>query len=110
VHSSLQAGRRAVQAVGCRRRGLLSPWWPAPQVAARREQRVLLAEAQAAAPTVIAQREPEEILIGALHDVNATLQAIKAELSELSAGSVNPAVLPLVGDWLDRVARIADRG
>ena len=52
----------------------------ARQVAAKREQRVLLAEAQAAAQTVIVQREPEEILLDALHDTNATLQAIKAEL------------------------------
>jgi hypothetical protein len=74
-----------------------------PQVAAKREQRVLLAEAQAAAPTVIVQREPEEILLDALHDTNATLQAIKAELS---AGLVNPILLQLAGDWIDRVGRL----
>jgi hypothetical protein len=62
----------------------------------------LLAEAQAA-PTVVVQREPEEILLDALHDTNVTLQAIKAELH---AGLVNPVLLQLAGDWLDRVARI----
>jgi hypothetical protein len=36
----------------------------------KREQRVLLAEARAATPTVIMQ-EPEEILLTALHDTNA---------------------------------------
>jgi hypothetical protein len=79
----------------------------APQVAARREQRVLLAEAQTVAPTVV-MAEPEEVLLGAMHDANATLQAIKGQLSELraSAGAVNPALLVLIGDWLDRVARI----
>ena len=55
-------------------------------MAAEREQRVLLAEARAATPTVIMQ-EPEEILLTALHDTNATLQAIRAELH---AGLVNP--------------------
>jgi hypothetical protein len=39
-------------------------------VAAKGEQRVLLAEARAATPTVIMQ-EPEEILLTALHDTNA---------------------------------------
>jgi hypothetical protein len=52
--------------------------------------------------------EPEQILLSSLHDANATLQAIKAQLSDLSSstGAVNPAVLGLIGDWLDRVARI----
>ena len=57
----------------------MGPRRAARQVAAKREQRVLLAEAWAATPTVIMQ-EPEEILLTALHDTNATLQAIKAEL------------------------------
>jgi hypothetical protein len=52
--------------------------------------------------------EPEEVLLGAMHDANTTLQAVKAQLSELraSAGVMNPALLVLIGDWLDRVARI----
>ena len=75
----------------------------AKQVKAKREQRVLLAEAQAAAPATVVMREPEEILVDALHDTNATLQAIKAELS---AGLVNPILLQLAGDWIDRVGRL----
>jgi hypothetical protein len=78
-------------------------------VAAKREQRVLLAEAQTAVPaTVVVTLEPEEVLLGAMHDANATLQAVKGQLYELraSAGVVNPALLVLIGDWLDRVARI----
>ena len=80
----------------------------APQVAARREQRVVLAEAQAAVPASVVMAEPEEVLLGAMHDANATLQAIKTQLSELSAGAgtASPAMLALIGDWLDRVARI----
>jgi hypothetical protein len=52
---------------------------------------------------VVVQREPEEILLDALHDTNVTLQAIKAELR---GGSVNPVLLQVAGDWFDRVARI----
>jgi hypothetical protein len=79
----------------------------AKQVKAKREQRVLVAEARAAAPSVV-MAEPEEILITALHDTNATLQAIKAQLWELSvsAEAARPVMLDLIGDWLDRVARI----
>jgi hypothetical protein len=79
----------------------------ARQVKARREQRVLLAEAQAATPAVV-MAEPEEVLLAALHDTNATLQAIKAQLCELGTNTraPNPALLELIGDWLDRVTRI----
>jgi hypothetical protein len=77
----------------------------ASQVRAKREQRVLVAEARAAVdPVVVVQREPEEVLLDALHDTNVTLQAIKAELH---GGSVNPILLQVAGDWLDRVARIS---
>ena len=76
----------------------------APQVAARREQRVLLAEAEAAAPAVVETREPEEILLDALHDTNAVLRQIK---HELGAGSLSSTLLAVAGEWFDRVARIA---
>jgi hypothetical protein len=75
-------------------------------VAAKRDQRVALwevQEARAADPVVVVQREPEELLIDALHDTNATLQAIKAELN---AGLVNPILLQLAGDWIDRLGRL----
>jgi hypothetical protein len=58
---------------------------------------------------VVVRREPEELLLDALHDTDATLQALKSQLWELgtSSGAVNPAVLEAIGDWLDRVTRIA---
>ena len=52
---------------------------------------------------VVVQREPEELLLAAMHDVNSVLQQIKHDLSD---GSVNPILLELAGDWLDRLARI----
>jgi hypothetical protein len=60
-------------------------------------------EARAAEPVVVVQREPEELLLDALHDVNQVLQQIKADLP---GGSVNPILLPLAGDWLDRLSRL----
>jgi hypothetical protein len=52
---------------------------------------------------VIVQLEPEELLLAAMHDVNQVLQQVKGDLSD---GSVNPILLQLAGDWLDRLARI----
>jgi hypothetical protein len=79
----------------------------APQVAARREQRILLAEARAkAAPAVAEQVVPasaEEILISLLTDVRETLVKLKAEM----ATNPSPHWLVLLGDWLDRADRIS---
>jgi hypothetical protein len=48
-------------------------------------------------------REPEEILLDALHDTNQVLQQIKRDIQ---GSYVNPLLLQLAGDWFDRVARI----
>jgi hypothetical protein len=94
-----QCERRVVGAPVCWVHGL-----NAPQVRAKQQQRIALAEAQAAVPaTVVVQREPEEILLTALRDVDAVLQQIKAELR---GGVVNPILLQLAGDWLDRLGRL----
>jgi hypothetical protein len=77
----------------------------ARQVKAKREQRVLVAEleAKAAAQTVVERREPEELILDALHDTNAVLTRIKADLHD---GVVNPILLELAGDWIDRLGRL----
>jgi hypothetical protein len=77
----------------------------ASQVKAKREQRVLVAEleARAAAETVVERREPEELILDALHDTNAVLTRIKADLHD---GVVNPILLELAGDWIDRLGRL----
>jgi hypothetical protein len=93
--------RRVVAANVCWVHGL-----NARQTRAKRDQRVALwevQEARAAEPVVVVQREPEELLLDALHDVNQVLQQIKADLP---GGSVNPILLPLAGDWLDRLSRL----
>jgi hypothetical protein len=91
--------RRVVGAAVCWVHGL-----NAPQVRAKQQQRIALAEAQAAvSDVVVVQREPEELLLDALQDTNAVLQQIK---SELHGGSVNPVLLHLAGEWLDRLGRL----
>ena len=75
IRSTSNARRNPRRLVGVVSAGLLEAMCgvhggAARQVAAKREQRVLLAEARAATPTVIMQ-EPEEILLTALHDTNA---------------------------------------
>ena len=47
----------------------------APQGRAKQQQRIALAEARAAIPaTVLVAREPEELLLAALHDTDAVLR------------------------------------
>lgn len=93
--------RRAIAANVCYVHGL-----NAKQVKAKRDQRLALWEVQEearAAGSVIVQKEPEELLLDGLHDVNQVLQQLKADLH---GGSVNPILLQLAGEWLDRLARI----
>jgi hypothetical protein len=79
----------------------------APQVAARREQRILLAEARAKTlPAAIEpQEEPtaDELLISLLTDVRSTLHQIKLSIAD----NPSPMLLALLGDWLDRADRIS---
>jgi hypothetical protein len=79
----------------------------AKQVKAKREQRVLVAEARVATgvePAVVQRQEPEQVLLDVLADTNTMLQAIKNEMRD---NLVNPVLLQLAGEWFDRVARIA---
>lgn len=79
----------------------------ANQVAARRQERVAIAEARAAAgvESVVVQRaEPEELLLDLLDDVNRILQRIKSEMHE---SIVSPPLLAVAGEWFDRTARVA---
>lgn len=79
----------------------------ARQVAARRQERAAIAEARAAAgvePVVVQRREPEELLLDLLDDVNRILQRIKSEMHE---SIVSPPLLAVAGEWFDRTARVA---
>jgi hypothetical protein len=79
----------------------------ARQVKARREQRIVLFEAQqkAAPPIVEPELEPtaDETLIAVLKDVRTTLQHLRVEM----AVNASPTLLVLLGDWLDRADRIS---
>jgi hypothetical protein len=78
----------------------------APQVNPRREQRILLYEAeQKAAPPVPELPEPtaDETLVAVLRDVRTTLQHLRVEM----AVNASPTLLALLGEWLDRADRIS---
>jgi hypothetical protein len=79
----------------------------ARQVNARREQRVLLYEAEqkAAPPPEPELPEPtaDETLVAVLRDVRTTLQHLRVEM----AVNASPTLLALLGDWLDRADRIS---
>jgi hypothetical protein len=92
--------RRAIGAPVCIMHG-----GKAAQVRRKAEERVLVAEleAKAAAETVLIRREPEELILSALYDVDQVLARIKADLH---GGMVNPLLLELCGDWIDRLGRL----
>jgi hypothetical protein len=79
----------------------------ARQVNARREQRILLYEAEqkAAPPPEPELPEPtaDETLVAVLRDVRTTLQHLRVEM----AVNASPTLLALLGDWLDRADRIS---
>jgi hypothetical protein len=78
----------------------------AKQTRAKRDQRVALwevQEARAAEPVVMVQREPEELLLAALDDVNQVLSAVK---SQMQNNIVDPILLEVLGDWMDRLGRL----
>jgi hypothetical protein len=79
----------------------------AKQVKAKREQRVALWEVQEARaatdPVVVVHREPEELLLDALHDVNEVLSAIKSQMRNNLA---DPLLLETCGQWMDRLGRL----
>jgi hypothetical protein len=83
----------------------------ARQVKARREQRVLLFEAQQRAAPPVVEPEPElsadEILIGLLRDVRRTFEHVKAGLVSNSDPSQLATWLAVMGDWADRLDRIS---
>lgn len=78
----------------------------ARQVKQKQEQRLALYDAQMAAgqdPVVVVQREPEELLIAALTDVNEVLSAVK---SQMRNNIVDPILLEVCGQWIDRLGRL----
>jgi len=79
----------------------------APRVNARREQRILLFEAEqkAAPPPQPELPEPtaDETLVAVLKDVRTTLQHLRVEM----AVNASPTLLALLGEWLDRADRIS---
>ncbi|MDK3255592.1 hypothetical protein [Blastococcus capsensis] len=77
----------------------------APQVAQQREARVVVAAAQRMYSEDFAMREPGEVLLAAVQDVDAIVQKVKQQVEcreELSG-----TYLLVLGDWLDRAAKLS---
>jgi hypothetical protein len=83
----------------------------ARQVKARREQRILVwqAEQRTLPPIVEPELEPtaDEILIGLLRDVRRTFEHVKAGLVGNSDPSALATWLSVMGEWADRLDRVS---
>lgn len=77
----------------------------APQVARAREARLAAAEASALYGDEFAERDPGEVLLAAVADVDGIVQKLKARIRE--AGELTPSDLDALGEWLDRASRMA---
>jgi hypothetical protein len=53
---------------------------------------------------VLERQEPEQLLLTALDDVNQVLSAVK---SQMRNNAVDPILLEVLGDWMDRLGRLA---
>lgn len=77
----------------------------APQVEMSRQRRILAAEA-AADGRGLPPRDAAAALISATQDADLVLQRLKDEALD-DSGRVNMVVIGAVGEWLDRVGRLA---
>lgn len=75
----------------------------APQVAAARESRVLAAQASNGG-FLTQERSPAQALLAAVKDADGVTQALK---QSMAGGHLDPLVLDTLGDWIDRVGRLA---
>lgn len=76
----------------------------APQVAAKREARIVTAAAQLAGEPWD-ERDPGEALMAAASDADALVQRLKRQL--VTAEQVDHASLTALGEWIDRVGRLS---
>ncbi|MFC0623218.1 hypothetical protein [Kribbella deserti] len=75
----------------------------APQVVAKREARIAVWEAQQRqAPIEV--RDPADALLAAAETADELMQRLRRELAE--HGTLSPALLTAVGEWLDRSSRL----
>ncbi|MGD7707251.1 hypothetical protein [Microlunatus sp. Y2014] len=74
----------------------------APQVKAKREARIMVAEAAMRGVPVV-DRSPGEALLAAARDADAILQRLKAQAD---GDRLDRASLGALGEWIDRTARV----
>lgn len=75
----------------------------APQVAAKREARIMLWEAQQKQEP-IEVRDPGDALLAAAETADELMQRLRIELAK--DGTLSPSLLAAIGDWLDRSGRL----
>lgn len=73
----------------------------APQVRAKREARILAAEAQLEVP--VTAEDSANVLTSAMNDAHAILQRLKVNIAQ---GRLEVGDLTALGEWIDRVTRV----
>ncbi|MCU1613130.1 MAG: hypothetical protein JWO98_670, partial [Frankiales bacterium] len=77
----------------------------AVQVERRREARLVVAAARTMYSEDFAEREPGEVLLAAVRDVDAIVQQIKRQVERRE--ELTGTDLLALGDWLDRAAKLS---
>lgn len=83
-----------------------------PNARAAREARVLVGlarlegERSGDPSAAVELRDPGQILLEAARDADATLQWLKAKITE-TGGRLDPVALSVLGDWIDRAQRVS---
>jgi hypothetical protein len=77
----------------------------ASQVERRREARVVVAAARRRYAEDFAEREPGEVLLAAVADVDAIVQKVKRQVERRE--ELSGTDLLALGEWLDRAAKLA---
>lgn len=75
----------------------------APQVAAKREARIMLWEAQKKQEP-IEVRDPGDALLAAAEMADELMQRLRIELNK--DGKLSPSLLSAIGEWLDRSSKL----
>lgn len=77
----------------------------APQVAAKREARIIAGQALQLGGDGLVDRSPADALLSAAKDADLVIQRLKSQVRD--GKGLNLATLGVLGDWIDRVGRLS---
>lgn len=77
----------------------------APQVAAKREARIIAGQALQLGGDGLVDRSPADALLSAAKDADLVIQRLKGQVR--SGEGLDLAALSVLGDWIDRVGRLS---